>query len=100
MEQEGAARVLEENVVAGVAEGELLAGLLGEIVADVFGLPKAVGDAEVVELAQGGVVVLHRLVGRLEIKLPHGEGFTLKPGWLSAKLHERCSAASGLRKMG
>ena len=148
LEQEGAARGLDQDVVAGVAEGEFLAGFLGEIVVAVFGFPEAMGeaevieqravhvervlaraadfplgdegpvvlagavveqalesgadgglmgDAEVVELAQGGVVILDRLVGRFEIERPHGEGSTPKPGRLSAKLHERCSAASGLK---
>src|ERR1035438_810373 len=49
LEQEGAARSLEEDVVAEVAEGELLAGFLVEVIAEVFGFPKAVGEAEVVE---------------------------------------------------
>src|ERR1017187_2040050 len=49
LEQESAARALEQNVVAGVAEVELLAGFLGEIVMAVFGFPKPVGEAEVVE---------------------------------------------------
>src|ERR1039458_7499547 len=49
LEQEGAARGLEEDVVAGIAKGEILAGFLREGVAHVFGFPKAVGEAEVVE---------------------------------------------------
>src|ERR1017187_1302785 len=49
LEQKGAARGLEEDVIAGVAEVEFLAGFLGEIVTDVFGFPEAVGEAEVVE---------------------------------------------------
>src|ERR1039458_5690837 len=123
LEQEGAARRLEEDVVAGVTKGELLAGFLGEIVAAVFSFPKPMGeaevveqravhaervlaraadfpfrdegpvvlagavveqalesgadggfvrDAEVVELAQGGVIILDRLVRGLQFQPLHG----------------------------